>query len=200
MRLAQVPIVNYLAHLALTPPDDDALVGAMLGDFVKGPLGDRYPGRLGAAIDLHRRIDTYTDAHPQVVASRRRVAPVRRRYAGIMVDLYYDHFLARYWSEFHEEPLPQFSARVYALLESRRAGLPPELQWVASNMAARDWLGSYARTESVGRALEGIGRRLKRGNGLLGAGDDLVAQYEAFEADFRGFFPEVRRYAAQHGL
>jgi acyl carrier protein phosphodiesterase len=191
--------VNYLAHLLLSPPDDDALVGAMLGDFVKGPLGERYPGRVGAAIALHRRIDSFTDAHPVVRASRGRVAPGRRRYAGIMVDLFYDHFLARHWREHHDAPLEAFAERVYALLAARSGELPADLRWVAARMAERNWLVHYARPDYVGRALEGIGRRLKRGNGLLGSGDDLAAAYEGFEADFRVFFPEARRFAAASG-
>lgn len=192
--------MNYLGHLLLSPSDDDALVGAMLGDFVKGPLGERYPGRVGAAIALHRRLDTFTDAHPRVRESRNRVGPTRRRYAGIMVDLFYDHFLARTWREHHHEPLASFAGRVYALLAARRAELPEDLQWVAARMAERDWLASYARPEYVGRALEGIGRRLKRGNGLLGAGEDLAAAYEGFESDFRAFLPEARRFVAESGL
>lgn len=172
----------------------------MLGDFVKGPLGERYPGRIGAAIALHRRIDAFTDAHPVVRGARGRVAPLRRRYAGIMVDLFFDHFLARGWAEHHGDPLAAFAARVYALLAARRAELPEGLQQVSARMAERNWLEGYAQPAFVGRALEGVGRRLRRGNGLLGAGDDLLAGYAGFEADFRAFFPELRRFAAGAGF
>ena len=192
--------MNFLGHLALSPPEDDALLGSLLGDFVKGPLGDRYPGPLGAAIALHRRIDSFTDAHPLVAASRARVGPAHRRYAGIMVDLYYDHFLARRWASYHDEPLAQFSARVYALLERRSEALPERLRAIAPRMAAHDWFGSYAEVDNIGRALEGIGRRLRRGNGLVGADADLRRDYAGFEADFAAFYPEVRRFAAQAPL
>ena len=192
--------MNYLAHLLLSPSDDDARVGAMLGDFVKGPLEGRYEGRVGAAIALHRRIDSYTDAHTVVLASKARIGPPRRRYAGIMVDLFYDHFLARNWRAHHDEALEDFAERVYAVLAARREELPPDLQWVAARMAERNWLVNYAEPAYVGRALEGIGRRLKRGNGLLGSGDDLAAAYEGFEADFRVFFPQARRFALESGL
>lgn len=189
--------MNFLAHLALAPDDEDARLGSLLGDFVKGPLGDRYPGALGEAIVLHRRIDSFTDAHPRVVASRARIGPAHRRYAGIMIDLYYDHFLARRWDEFHDEPLADFSARIYALLARRHAELPEALQFLAPRMAARDWFGSYVEVDNIGRALEGIGRRLRRGNGLVGADADLRRDYAGFEADFEAFYPEVRRFAAQ---
>lgn len=191
--------MNFLAHLALSPPGEDALLGSLMGDFVKGPLGERYPGAIGAAIALHRRIDSFTDAHPRVLGSRTRIGAPRRRYAGIMIDVFYDHFLARHWRDYRDEPLGDFTRRVYALLERRQAELPERLQAVAARMAARDWLGSYAEAKNVGRALEGIGTRLRRGNGLIGAGGDLERDYAGFEADFRAFFPDLLRFARDAG-
>jgi len=195
--LCAPPDVNYLAHLYLSPPQDDALLGSLLGDFVKGPLGDRYRGPVAAAIVLHRRLDAYTDAHAAVRRSKARVSAARRRYAGIMIDMFYDHFLARRWAEFHEAPLGAFTARVYALLARRHAELPERLQFVAPRMAARDWLGSYASPANIARALEGIGTRLRRANRLAGAGEELLADYAGFEADFRAFLPEARAFAAR---
>jgi acyl carrier protein phosphodiesterase len=188
--------MNYLAHLYCSPPHEDAWLGSLLGDFVKGPLGDRYRGAVGAAIVVHRRLDSYTDAHAAVQRSRSRVSAARRRYAGIMIDMFYDHFLARSWSEFHDEPLDAFSARVYALLERRHAELPERLRLVAPRMAAHDWLGSYANTANIARALDGISARLRRANRLRGAGEELLADYAGFEADFRAFLPEVKAFAA----
>ena len=189
--------MNYLAHLYLSPPDEDAWLGSLLGDFVKGPLGERYAGPVAEAIRLHRRLDSFTDAHAAVQRSKARVSAERRRYAGIMIDVFYDHFLARSWSEFHDEPLDAFSARIYALLERRRAELPARMQWVAARMAAHDWFGSYVRIENAGRALDGIATRLKRENRLGGSGEELRAQYAGFEADFRAFLPEAREFAAR---
>ncbi len=192
--------MNYLAHLYLSPPDEDAWLGSLLGDFVKGPLGDRYPPPVTAAIRLHRQLDTFTDAHAAVQRSKSRVSAARRRYAGVMIDMFYDHFLARSWAEFHDEPLAAFSARVYALLERRHRELPERLQTVAPRMAARDWLGAYADARNVGRALDGISTRLRRANRLAGAGEELLVDYAGFEADFRAFLPEAARFAARFGL
>ncbi len=189
--------MNYLAHLYLSPPDEDAWLGSLLGDFVKGPLGGRYAPSVNAAIRLHRKLDAFTDANAAVQRSKSRISRERRRYAGIMIDMFYDHFLARSWQEFHDESLAAFSARVYALLERRRAELPERLQFVAPRMAARDWLGSYASTASIHRALDGIGTRLRRANRLAGAGAELLADYAGFEADFREFLPEARAFAAR---
>jgi acyl carrier protein phosphodiesterase len=187
--------VNYLAHLYLSEPDDDALLGSLMGDFVKGPLDVRYAPAIMHGIALHRRIDTFTDAHPVVRASKARVSAERRRYAGIMVDMFYDHFLARYWTEFSEEPLSSFTQRVYELLSRRNEVLPARLREMAPHMMRTDWLGSYAQVESIRTALGNMGRRLKRENRLLDSADELERNYAGFEQDFRAFLPEVKRFA-----
>jgi acyl carrier protein phosphodiesterase len=187
--------MNYLAHLYLAGPEPEALLGALMGDFVKGPLGERYPPGITRALAQHRRIDSFTDAHPVTAGSRARVTPARRRFAGIMVDLFYDHFLARNWNEHADEPLDAFTGRVYALLDQHLALLPERLRSIAPRMGRFDWLGSYARIESVHAALDRMSLRLERENPLAGAGEELEANYAAFEADFRAFFPEVVRFA-----
>lgn len=187
--------MNFLAHLYLAGPEPEALLGSLMGDFVKGPLEDRYPPGLARALAQHRRVDTFTDAHPLVRASRARVAPPRRRFAGILVDMFYDHFLARHWDDYGTEPLERFTARVYALLREQEPLLPERLRQIAPRMARHDWLGSYRRVEAVQVALDNMGERLKRGNALRGAGAELSANYAAFGQDFRAFFPEVVRFA-----
>lgn len=186
--------MNYLGHLYLSPPGEDALLGSLLGDFVKGPLEIDSGSALTQAIALHRKLDMFTDAHPAVVASRERVSSARRRYAGIMIDMFYDHFLARYWTDFHEQPLNEFAARVYAILERRFDELPARSQQMAPYMIRGDWLGSYAEIESISRALDRIGTRLKRENRLSGAGVELLEHYAGFESDFRLFLPQAREF------
>src|SRR5262245_2141400 len=166
-----------------------------MGDFVKGPLEGRYDAGLTRALTLHRRIDSYTDAHDVVRSSRRRVSPGRRRFAGILVDMFYDHFLARLWEEYCNVPLEHFTASVYAVLREHRALLPERLQQIATRMADGDWLASYRRVEAVAAALDRMGERLTRGTAMLRSGDELLAQYQTFEADFRLFFPDVVRFA-----
>jgi len=104
------------------------MLGSLLGDFVKGPLDrgeiiSRYGAEVTRAIALHRKIDSYTDAHPVVSMSRSRVSSNRRRFAGVMVDIFYDHFLARNWEEFHDVPLARFTDEFYAILMRRHAEL-----------------------------------------------------------------------------
>lgn len=187
--------MNYLAHLFLAGPEPESLLGALMGDFVKGVLDQRYPAAITRALALHRRIDSFTDAHPVTAASRARISPERRRFAGIMVDLFYDHFLALHWDQHAREPLDAFTARVYALLKEHDAVLPERLRSIAPGMARSDWLASYARVESIHAALDRMSLRLKRQNRLAGAGLELEANYAALETDFHAFFPDLVRFA-----
>lgn len=192
--------MNYLAHLYLSPPDEDAWLGSLLGDFVKGAIGERFAPPVAEAIRLHRALDTFTDAHAAVQRSKSRVSSMRRRYAGIMIDMFYDHFLAKYWHEFRDEPLGEFSAKIYAVLDRRHNMLPDRLQYMAPRMAQSDWLASYAEVDSIHAALDRMGRRLKRENRLLNSADELLEHYPELEADFRTFMPQVLQFAKHHHL
>jgi acyl carrier protein phosphodiesterase len=186
--------LNYLGHLFLSAPDEDSLLGSMLGDFVKGPLAGRYPEAVARAIAAHRALDVFTDSHPSVQRSKARISRERRRYAGIMIDMFYDHFLARDWLEYHHQPLPEFSARIYSLLERRHAELPDRLQRMLPNMKRWDWFSSYAEVESIDTALNRLGQRLTRSNPLFASAQELRAHYTEFEQDFRGFLPLAMRF------
>src|SRR5262249_30699300 len=156
--------MNFLAHVYLADGSDESIVGSLMGDFVKGPLDRSRTDAVTRAIVLHRRIDAFTDAHPVVRASRGRVSDERRRYAGILIDVFYDHFLALHWDDYSEVALERFTARVYAALSAHHAVLPERLQYIAPRMAASDWLASYQNVDAVAIALDRMGERLKRGN------------------------------------
>jgi acyl carrier protein phosphodiesterase len=190
--------MNYLAHAYLSQESDAALVGALLGDFVKGALDDRYPPAVRDAIRLHRSIDCYTDGHALVRASRALVSRERRRFAGILVDVFYDHFLALHWGRFSATPLEAFTARVYAALQPSCTSYPPRLQRLLPHMTREDWLASYGEIEAVDAALNGIALRFKRFERARVLGDaveELSANYAAFEAHFLAFFPQLARHA-----
>ena len=189
--------MNYLAHLYLAEQSRQGLLGSLLGDFVKGRLDDRFPETVRRGIVLHRAIDTFTDAHPLHLESRNRIGRQRRRYAGIIIDVCYDHFLCRRWTDYSRESLACFSARVYEVLREHRNQLPERLRRIAPHMIADDWLGSYAELDNVGRALDGIARRIRRSNPLAGALTEIEANYAALDDDFRRFFPELQAQARQ---
>lgn len=149
------------------------------------------PTAIGWAIMEHRRVDTFTDSHPVVKASKARVASPYRRYAGILVDVFYDHFLVQQWSQFAAIPLGKFTAERYAILERFVDLLPAKMHRLTRYMVTSDLLGSYAHTAGIENALKGIERRLKRPSNLALAIDLLDAHSLAFEQDFLDFFPEL---------
>jgi acyl carrier protein phosphodiesterase len=168
-----------------------------MGDFVKGLLPAGLQPDLAAGVALHRRIDSFADRHPAFQRSRERVSPARRRYAGIMVDLFYDHFLALRWDEFGPGELAAFSAQTYALLTERHQELPEKLAALLPFMIRGDWLTSYRQPENVALALDRMAeKRLSRPNPLAGAGMELLADYAGFESDFRAFLPDALAFTA----
>lgn len=189
--------MNYLAHALLAGADPDHRLGGLLGDFVKGPLVPAPAGLAPAVVQgivLHRRIDSFADAHPAFQRSRQRISAARRRYSGIIVDLFYDHFLAVHWARYSEEPLEAFTAGVYALLAERP--LPERLAQILPRMRADDWLAGYRELAAVGRELDRIGEhRLRRSNSLGGAGSELALGYRDFEGDCLAFLPAALAFA-----
>jgi acyl carrier protein phosphodiesterase len=188
--------MNYLAHLLLADQSPASLVGGLLGDFAKGLDVSSLPPDIRAALLQHRRIDAFTDAHPLVRRSRARVSREFARFSGILVDVFYDHFLARRWQAHTPEPLGAFAARVYAALREHEHLLPERLSRVLPRMAREDWLSGYAEIENVGYALAGLERRFKRPTGLSRALTELTGNYAALDADFGEFFPELRKFVA----
>ncbi|MGE4366167.1 ACP phosphodiesterase [Thermomonas sp.] len=189
--------MNYLAHAWLARQSDDAILGALLGDFVLGQSAlDDWPAPVRAEIVRHRRIDRYTDTHPAVADARARFGPLRR-YAGIVLDVYFDHCLARDWARWDATPLDAFTGRIYRVLDERRGVLPPRLAALAPRMAAQDWLGAYARRESVDATVRGIATRLSRnGEKLVACLAMLRADEAHMQATFEAFFPGLLQAAA----
>jgi acyl carrier protein phosphodiesterase len=192
--------MNYLGHLLLSHATPDAITGAMLGDFVKGRVPDHWGAEVQAAIVLHRDIDRYTDRHPAVVASRALISAERRRFAGVMVDIFFDHFLARHWPRYHSHSLPDFAREVYRVLLPRRATFPERLRRIVPFMAADDWLSSYADIVAVDATLNGIARRFRypeRAQVLTTAVAELERNYTELEQCFSEFFPQLRVFASR---
>jgi acyl carrier protein phosphodiesterase len=191
--------MNYLAHAFLSRSSPELLIGGLLGDFVKGALGERYTPTIRAGILLHRAIDRYTDAHPTVRASCALISPARRRFAAILADVFYDHFLARHWRRYADLPLEEFTQLVYATLLPHMPSYPERLRRILPRMAADDWLASYAEIESVDAALHGIARRFQRypRAAVLADGvQELLRNYAALEQHFLDFFPELLGFVA----
>ncbi|MEZ5582941.1 MAG: ACP phosphodiesterase [Candidatus Competibacteraceae bacterium] len=188
--------MNYLAHFYLAGPEPQALIGSLLGDFVKGRIDDTFPPAVRQAVIQHRQIDAFTDSHPIFNRSRQRLGSDLRRFSGILVDVYYDHLLARNWSGYADIPLQSFVSRVYQVLRTHYADFPVSMQRSVSYMLANDLLNSYRELKGIRRALTGISGRLRRANPIAGAVAVLERQDAELAADFGIFFPELVNYCA----
>lgn len=189
--------MNHLAHLFLARPDPESLIGNLAGDFVKGPLGDRFPPAIREGIAQHRRIDAFTDAHPSVAAFRRVLIPDHGHYARVIADMFFDHFLAARFHELGGEPLEAFLGRTFAMIDSRIDELPGLLRVVYPRMRDEQWLLAYREPEGIGYALSGISRRMKRRPPLAEATRHLIESRVELERRFDEFFPDVVRFAAR---
>jgi acyl carrier protein phosphodiesterase len=187
--------MNHLAHALLAGDDEWLRLGGLMGDFVHGSPDPALPPRVAAGIRLHRAIDGFTDGHPEVAAARALFAPPYRRYAGILLDMWFDHCLARDFARWSAVPLEAFSADVRGLLHRHDALLPEALRRFRGYMEAHDLPAGYARREEVGRALLGIAHRLRRANPLDAALPVLVGLDGPLRARFSAFFPELRAFA-----
>ena len=186
--------MNYLAHLYLADNSPGSLIGGLLGDFVKGPLDNAYDDDITKGTLIHRRIDSFSDSHEKVFESKRLISPKRSRFSDIIIDVCFDHFLARSWSEYSNEELADFTRKVYVLLSKYSHILPYKLRSIIPKMIEEDWLGSYQYIEGIGQIMDRVSRRLTRGEGMLGAVKELETNYEKMEENYKSFFPELIAY------
>ena len=162
-----------------------------MGDFGKGRVDENLPAGIRNGVLLHRRVDTFTDAHPVVQRSKARIRPEFRRYAGILIDMFYDHFLARHWHDYASQPLEHFSQRVNQVFAEQLHTFPPRMQHSMAYLVSNDLLVSYREVGGIAHALAGIEDRLKRPSGLRHAAAELHANYAELLQDFNEFFPEL---------
>jgi acyl carrier protein phosphodiesterase len=189
--------VNWLAHLRLSPPQPLLRLGNLAGDFVAGVELATLPAELQRGIALHRAIDRFVDAHPVVVAAKARLVPPHRRFAGVLLDVWFDHFLARDWAQHGDgRPLPLFLADVHQDLRTHHALLPAPLQRVAPRFCAAGWLAGYASVDGIARVLGLMARRMSRPTPLADGAELLRADYTAVERDFKALWPELVAFSA----
>lgn len=189
--------MNLLAHAYLSGTSEKILIGNFMADFIHGNQFQHYEPEIIRGIYLHRYIDTYTDAHPTVRQSIRRLQPDFAKFSGIVVDIFYDYFLVNHFLNIAQKPLSPFVAWVYQTLESHREILPGSLQKILPKMIAQNWLEEYGNLEGVRQSLSGISRRSKYAPALDRAVVNLEREHEDFEQDFQRFFPDLQKYVAE---
>ena len=188
--------MNYLVHFLLAGDDEELRLGDVLGDFVKGRVERfEHPGltaRMRTGIQLHRTIDTFSDHHPAVLRSKRILAPAYGRLSSVIVDVFYDHVLARRWAEHHPRSLPDYTQDVYRTLRGNLHRLPAAVHPLIHAMSRGDWLRAYATEDGIERALQGMAQRRPVAAGIGTAGQRLIEHFERFSADFDEFLPDLR--------
>ncbi len=188
--------MNYLAHLYLAEDSDESRLGNLLGDFVKGPVAaSPYSQGIREGIRTHRLVDRFTDSHQKFLESKKLISPDRRRFAGVILDLSFDHFLAKNWESYSDSELSSFTQGVYEMLRDNRSILPVKLASFLPRMIHEDWLGSYEKLEGISLVIERISNRLERKfgrkNTLHGAAREIEKNYQELERNFEEFFPDV---------
>ena len=191
MKLPIFGMMNFLAHIYLSFDDPEITLGNFIADSIRGRHYLKYPEPLQKGILLHRAIDTFTDTHPIPKQSSKRLHANYSHYSRVIIDIYYDHFLARNWADYSGVPLPDYTEMFYRLLEENLHLMPEAVQRMAPYMIADDWLLSYRELSGIGRVLKGMNRRTGLKSGMDRAVFELEEYYESFESEFISFFDEL---------
>jgi acyl carrier protein phosphodiesterase len=189
--------MNFLAHAVLSFENPDIMVGNFIADFIKGNDYMNYSEPVRKGILLHREIDHFTDRHPQVRLSKRRLYEPYHHYSGVIVDMYYDHFLAANFFKFHTTPLESFTQIVYKTVGQHGEQLPEKAENILHYMSKGNWLLNYAQIPGVEQALKGMARRTRFKSNMEYAGASLRSDYLSFYTEFMIFFPKVVAFAKE---
>ena len=189
--------MNFLAHALLSPDDDEIRAGNVCADLIKGRLDEAAPPGIVIGVALHRAIDRFADRHRAFRACMAHVAPPRQRYARVIVDVFFDHCLARSWARYSTVSLDAFVEHVCAQTARRAGAVPIRDRARLDRMLESRWLGMYATRAGLDRAFAGLARRARFGHRLAEAADDLDRHYPAIEASFHVLMPALRDHADQ---
>jgi len=187
--------MNYLAHIYLSGDNKLVTIGNFIADGIKGKDYKKYPLDIQKGILLHREIDTYTDANNIVKQSTKRLHNRYGHYSGVIVDILYDHYLAKNWRQYSDVPLKEYIDAFYKTLDNNIELLPPRILKMMPYMVADNWLLSYASIDGIQRVLNGMNRRVKNIDNMNEATQELEQYYEEFESEFTAFFEELRIFA-----
>ncbi len=188
--------MNYLAHIYLSQEIKELTIGNFIADSIKGNKFQHFPEKIKDGIILHRALDTFTDKHPIVRKSTHRLFPAYSHYSGVVVDILYDHFLAKNWNEYSEVPLFEYTQNFYALLKDNYEILPLRVQQFLPYMIQDNWLYSYATIDGIGKILYQMDHRTKNRSKMQFATKELELYYPLFEAEFKAFFIEIIKYSS----
>jgi len=187
--------MNYLAHIYLSGDNKEVTIGNFIADGIKGKDYENFPTQIQRGILLHRGIDSFTDQHPTVRKSTARLHKNYGHYSGVIVDILYDHFLAKNWKNYHEQPLEEYVQDFYKLLNSKYEQLPSRIQMMMPFMISNNWLLSYETIPGIAKILEQMNRRIKNISNMDLAVVELKQYYTEFEDEFTSFFAELESFS-----
>ncbi|MCK0104891.1 ACP phosphodiesterase [Marinobacter sp. S0848L] len=190
--------MNHLAHTFLAPDSAEARVGSILGDFTKGIDWAGLPKPVLEGVRHHLAVDNFTDQHPQVLASKQLFSKQRRRFAGVALDILYDHFLLRHWHRYSDFEQTAFIHTVYRELSAQEPVMPPAMIRVTRRMVEHDWFSAYQELDNIGFALDRVAERIRFPNQFTGIIDEIRENERVLEANFLEFFPELQTFARQY--
>lgn len=187
--------MNFLAHLVLSGNDNDLMLGNFIADAVRSKQWDHFKPRVVEGIRLHHKIDRFTDHHPVVERSKKRLRARHGKYSPVVIDIVYDHFLASRFSEhtIHSD-LSEFAASCYTLFHHRWDELPLSIRKMLPYMERGNWLVNYQYREGLHRALSGMSRRASFANKMEEATEDVFRDYALYREEFQTFFPLLKEY------
>lgn len=193
--------MNHFAHLVLAQPTLESTVGNLLGDFARGVDPDSLPRAVHDGLRNHRAVDRYTDAHPRVQEMKRGFSRRRRRFAGIALDIYFDHLLINHWNRFDTRDLEPLIGDFYRRMIDGRELMPGEqMRRVTRRMVEYDWFGSYRDLDAVSESLDRVADRIRFENRFAGAIEELQRNHELICEAFFEFYPELQRHVERLGL
>nr|WP_294937149.1 acyl carrier protein phosphodiesterase [uncultured Flavobacterium sp.] len=189
--------MNFLAHIYLSGNNDLIKIGNFMADGIRGHDYEQFPIDVQKGILLHRAIDTFTDAHPIFRKSKHRLHEAYGHYSGVIIDILYDHFLAKNWATYSEEKLEDYANKFYQSLRDNYDWLTARTQGMLPSMIGRNWLMSYATLEGISMILFQMDYRTKNRANMQNAMKELQEYYADFETEFTAFFEELRAHAQQ---
>lgn len=189
--------MNFLAHIYLSGDNNSIVIGNFIADGIRGESYKNYPEDIQKGILLHREIDTFTDTHPFVRQSRKRLHETYGHYSRVIVDIIYDHYLAKNWKSYSSVNLKDFVEQFYVILDEYSEILPPRIQNLKPYMIADNWLLNYSKIEGIQHVLNGMNRRTKYRSKMNEATKELIKYYSEFEDEFTLFFEELILFSNQ---
>ncbi len=188
--------MNFLSHLYLAGNSEGLIIGNYIADSVKGSQFNNFSKEIQQGILLHRKIDTFTDSHPMVEQSKQRLREKYKKYAGVIVDIYYDHYLAINWNQYSNQELESFVTDIYAIINSYHSLLPEKSVLFTRYMLEHNILVGYSKLEGIERVLKGMARRTSFESNMENAIQDLKEHFDLFENEFKIFFPELQNFVS----